>query len=112
LGYVVRAQIQIVLDQFTEISFDRVVDGIIHYGGCTHVVFESTLRERIMRAMYDSPLAGHSGYSYEYEAPQVIGLLSRRYLDSTYYLGTLMVIKITDFLVQFGRSRTDQQAQS
>jgi hypothetical protein len=49
LGYVVRAQeeIQIVLDQFTEISVDRVVDGIIHYGGCTHVVPESTLRERL-----------------------------------------------------------------
>jgi hypothetical protein len=63
LGYVVRAQIHIVLDHFTEISVDRVVDGIIHYGGCTHVVLESTLRERIMRAMYDSPLTGH-------EAPQ------------------------------------------
>ena len=53
---------------FREILANRVVDGIIHYGGRTHVVFESTLRERIMRAMYDSPLAGHSGYSYEYEA--------------------------------------------
>jgi hypothetical protein len=31
LGYVVRAQIQIVLDQFTKISIDRVVDGLIHY---------------------------------------------------------------------------------
>jgi hypothetical protein len=71
LGYVVRAQIRIVLDQFTEISFNRVVDGIIHCRGCTHVVPESTLRERIMRDMYYSPLAGHYGYSYEYEALQV-----------------------------------------
>jgi hypothetical protein len=72
LGYVVRAQeeIHIVLDQFTEISADRVVDGIIHYRGCAHVVLESTLRERIMRARYDSLLTGH-------EAPQVPGLLSR-----------------------------------
>jgi hypothetical protein len=30
-----------------------------------------------MMAMCDSPLAGHSGYLYEYEAPQVTGLLSR-----------------------------------
>jgi hypothetical protein len=54
LGYVVRAQIQIVLDQFTEISIDRMVDGLVDYGDCTHVVPEFTLRERIMRAMYDS----------------------------------------------------------
>jgi hypothetical protein len=40
-----------------------VVDGLIDYEDCTHVVLESTLRERIMRAMYDSS--------------QVTGLLSK-----------------------------------
>jgi hypothetical protein len=30
-----------------------------------------------MRAMCDSPLAGNFGYLYEYEAPQVTGILSR-----------------------------------
>jgi hypothetical protein len=54
-----------------------VVDGIIHYGGFTHVFLDSTLRERIMRAMYDSPLAVHCGYSYEYEALQVTWIISK-----------------------------------
>jgi hypothetical protein len=70
---VVRAQeeIQIVLDQFTKISVDRVMDGIIHYGGHTHVVLESTLKKEIMTTVCDSPLVGNSGYLYEYWAPQV-----------------------------------------
>jgi hypothetical protein len=40
LRYVFRAQkgIQIVVDQFTEISIDRVEDGIIHYEDRTDVV--------------------------------------------------------------------------
>jgi hypothetical protein len=46
------------LDQFSEISVDRVVDG--YPLGHTHVVPESTLREMIMRAMCDSPLVGNS----------------------------------------------------
>jgi hypothetical protein len=66
-------EIQIVSDQCTKISADRVVDGIIHYRGHTCVVPESTLRENIMRVMCDSPLTRSSGYSYSYEAPQVIG---------------------------------------
>jgi hypothetical protein len=79
LDYVVGAQeeIQIVLDQFTEIPVDRVVDGIIHYRGCTLVAPEPPLREMIMRAMCDPPSTGNFGYSYEYEAPQVTGILSR-----------------------------------
>ena len=56
---------------FREILANGVVDGIIHYGERTHVVLESTLRERIMRAMCDSPLTGHSGYLHEYEAPHM-----------------------------------------
>jgi len=82
LVYVVRAHedIQIVLDQFTEISSNRVVDGIIHYGGCTLVVIEPTLKERSMRDMYDSPLVGNSRYSYEYEAPKVTWILSKEVL--------------------------------
>jgi hypothetical protein len=73
---VVRAQeeIQIVLDQFSEISTDRVVDG---YEGHTCVVSDLTLREMIMRVICDSPLAGNSKYSHEYEAPQVTWILSR-----------------------------------
>jgi hypothetical protein len=78
---VVRAQeeIQLVLDQFTENPTDRV-DGIIHYEGRTHVVPESTLRDKTMRAMCGSPLAGNFGYSYEYEPPQVTWLPSREVL--------------------------------
>jgi hypothetical protein len=62
-----------ILDFFhvREILANRVLDGIIHYGERTHVVLESTLRERIMRAMCDSPLIGHSGYLHEYEAPHM-----------------------------------------
>jgi hypothetical protein len=77
--YVVKAKegIQIVVDQFIEISVDRVVDGIIHYGGRTHIVPKSTLRELIIGAMCDSPLAGHFGSSHEYEAPKVTWILSR-----------------------------------
>jgi len=56
LGYVAREQIHILLDQFIDILVDKVVDGIIHYGGFTHVVPESTLRENIMSSMYDSQL--------------------------------------------------------
>jgi hypothetical protein len=57
LDYVVKAheEIQIVLDQFLEILVDKMVDGIIQYRCCTNVFLESTLREWIMRAMYDSP---------------------------------------------------------
>ena len=61
-------EIHIVLDKFTKFLADRVVDNIIHYRGRTHVVPESTLRERIIRAMCDSPLTGNSRYSHEYEA--------------------------------------------
>jgi hypothetical protein len=79
LDYVFRAWegIQIVMDQFIEISVDRVVDGIIHYGGHMHIVPKSTLIEDIMKVVCDSPLAGNSGYSREYEAPQVTWILSR-----------------------------------
>jgi hypothetical protein len=76
LVYVVRAQegIHIVLDQFSERLAGRVVGG---YGYYTHIVLESTLREEIMSAICDSPLAGNYGYSHEYEAPQVTWILSR-----------------------------------
>jgi len=79
LGYVVGAQeeIQIVLDQFTEISIDRVLDVIIHYKGRTFVFYEFTYREMIMRDMCDPPLKRNFLYLYEYEAPYVIGVLSR-----------------------------------
>jgi len=59
------------LDQFTKILVDKVVDDIIHCGGHTHVVLESTLRDYFMQDMCDSLLAGNSRYSYEYEAPQI-----------------------------------------
>jgi hypothetical protein len=81
-----------------------MVDDIIHFGGRTHVVPESKLRENIMRAMCCSPLIGNSGYSYEYEAPHVTGYFRMRFLDSTDYLSILIVIGIIDFPVQFGRS--------
>jgi len=78
LGYVVGAEeeIQIVLDQSTYISIDRVVDGIIHYGDCTHIFPKSTLTKKIMRDTHDSPLVGNCRYSYEYETPYVTGPLS------------------------------------
>jgi hypothetical protein len=66
------------LDQFLEMSTDRVVDGIIHYGGHTHVVPKPMLRGR--RAMCDSPLVGNYGYSHEYEALRVTWILSREVL--------------------------------
>ena len=73
LVYVVIAheEIHIVLDPFREILANRVVDGIIHYGGRTHIVLESILRERIMRTMCGSPFIGNSRYMHDYEAPHM-----------------------------------------
>jgi hypothetical protein len=45
----------------------RVVDDIIYYRGSIYLVSESTLREEIMRAMHDTPLAGHHGYFRTYQ---------------------------------------------
>jgi hypothetical protein len=62
-------EIYIVLDHFTEIYADRVVDGNIHYGGHTHPFPVSTLKERIMGEMYYSSLTWNYRQSHEYEAP-------------------------------------------
>jgi hypothetical protein len=93
-------------------SIDRVVDGIIHYRGCTLVSPEPPLREMIMRAMCDPPSTGNFGYSYEYEAPQVTGILSREVFRLHILLRYIDDDRDRYFLVQFGRSRTDQQAHS
>jgi hypothetical protein len=65
------------LDRCIDISADKVVNDIIYCRGHIYLIHESILRERIMRAMCDTHLAWHSGYSYEYEAPQVAELLSK-----------------------------------
>jgi hypothetical protein len=44
----------------------RVVDGIIYYRDHTYLVSESTVREKIMRAIHDTPLAGHPRYFKTY----------------------------------------------
>jgi hypothetical protein len=44
----------------------RVVDDIIYYRDSIYLVPESTLREEIMRAIHDTPLAGHPGYFRTY----------------------------------------------
>jgi hypothetical protein len=89
------------LEHFTNNLADRVVDDIIHFGGHTHVVPESTLRERIMRDMCGSPLARNFGNSYEYGTPQETSLLFREvfrlhglleYIDGDWdnkFLGTI-----------------------
>jgi hypothetical protein len=38
-----------------------VVDDIINYKDCIYLVLESTLKEKIMRDMHETSLAGHSG---------------------------------------------------
>ena len=44
-----------------------VVDDIIYYKGRIYLVHESTLREEIMRAIHDTPWAGHPGYFRNYQ---------------------------------------------
>jgi hypothetical protein len=44
----------------------KVVDDIIYYKDHIYLVPESTLKEKIMRAMHDTPLAGHQGYFKTY----------------------------------------------
>jgi hypothetical protein len=43
-----------------------VVDDIIYYKGRIYLVPESTLKEKILRAVHDAPLAGHPGYLKTY----------------------------------------------
>jgi hypothetical protein len=42
------------------------VDDIIFYKDMIYLVPESTLKEKIMRATHDTPLAGHPGYFKTY----------------------------------------------
>jgi hypothetical protein len=51
-----------------DIQDDRytVVDDIIYYKGRIYLVPESTLKEKILRAVHDAPLAGHPGYLKTY----------------------------------------------
>jgi hypothetical protein len=44
----------------------KVVDDIIYYIDNIYLVPESTLREKIMQAMHDTPLAWHLGYFKTY----------------------------------------------
>jgi hypothetical protein len=44
----------------------KVVDDIIYYKYLIYLVLQSTLKEQIMRAMHDTPLAGHQGYFKTY----------------------------------------------
>jgi hypothetical protein len=44
----------------------KVVDDIIYYKDRIYLVPESTLKEKIMEAMHDAPLAGHLGYFKTY----------------------------------------------
>jgi hypothetical protein len=43
-----------------------VVDDIIYYKDRIYLVLESTLKENIMEAMHNTPLAGHPGYFKTY----------------------------------------------
>jgi hypothetical protein len=43
-----------------------VVDDIIYYKDRTYLVPESTLKEKIMKAMHDTPFARHPGYFKTY----------------------------------------------
>jgi hypothetical protein len=65
------------------------VDGIIYYGGRIYLVPESTLRERIMRAMRDTHLARMSMRHRRWQS-YFLG----RCLDSMVYFSTLTVIRI------------------
>jgi hypothetical protein len=44
----------------------KVVDDIIYYKGRIYLVLESILKEKIMKAMHDTPLVGHPGYFKTY----------------------------------------------
>jgi hypothetical protein len=44
----------------------RVVDDIIYYKDRIYLVPESTLKDKILRAVHDTPLAGHPGYLKTY----------------------------------------------
>jgi transposase InsO family protein len=44
----------------------RVVDDIIYYKERIYLVPESTLKDKILRAVHDAPLAGHPGYLKTY----------------------------------------------
>jgi hypothetical protein len=44
----------------------KVVDDIIYYKGCKYLVPKSTLKEKIMKSMHDTPLARHLGYFKTY----------------------------------------------
>jgi len=44
----------------------KVVDDIIYYKDRIYLVSKSTLKEQIMRAIHDTPLAGHQGYFKTY----------------------------------------------
>jgi hypothetical protein len=53
-----------------------IVDDIIYYKGKIYIVPESTLKEKILREVHDTPLAGHPGYLKTYR--QVRERFSRR----------------------------------
>jgi hypothetical protein len=44
----------------------KVVDDIIYYKDRIYLVPESTLKDKILRAVHDTPLAGHPGYLKTY----------------------------------------------
>jgi hypothetical protein len=44
----------------------KVVDDIIYYKDRIYLVLKSTLKEKIMEAMHNTPLAGHPGFFKTY----------------------------------------------
>jgi hypothetical protein len=56
-----------VMDNSVQDDRYKVVDDIIYYKDCIYLVLESTLKEKIMKSMHDTPLAGHPGYFKTYK---------------------------------------------
>jgi hypothetical protein len=55
-----------VMDNSIQDDRYKVVDDIIYYKDRIYLVTESKLKEKIMKAMHDTPLTGHPGYFKTY----------------------------------------------
>ena len=56
------------MDGHTHDDRYRVVDDIIYYKDRIYLVPESKLKQKILKEVHDSPLAGHSGFLKTYRS--------------------------------------------
>jgi hypothetical protein len=90
-----------------QVDKDKLRDDMIYYRDGPYLVFESTFREMIMRATYDTSWAGHPRICMSLRHHMRHGYFSAGCLNSKLFLHTLSGVRMAYFSVRVGNSRTN-----